>query len=249
MKKERPYVLSIAGYDPSGGAGILADIKTFEAHKVTGMGVTTCITIQNEAEFISSEWLTKELIKQQIEIIFKLHHFDFVKIGLIQNMEMLDKIIDISLSFNKGIKIIWDPILKASAGFEFYKPDLVTMEKIASKIYLITPNLNEIKTIYPELSPVDGAIILAKYCNVFLKGGHDQNNPGKDFLFEKEKRTSFRPKKRLLPAKHGSGCVLSSAIVANLAKGFKLHRSCLMAKNYITEFLSSNQGLLGYHKG
>lgn len=248
MKKARAQVISIAGFDPSGGAGILADIKTFEANKVIGFGVTTGITIQNESEFISCEWLSENSIQSQLNILLKKHIVDFAKIGLIKNLEMIDEIIDILLSYNKEIKIIWDPILKASAGFEFYKPNITILEKIAAKLYLITPNLVEITEMYADLNPIEGAKKLAEHCNVFLKGGHDQNNPGKDMLFENGKQTSFRPKKGLLPSKHGSGCVLSSAITANLAKGYKLHRACLKAKNYITIFLDSSDGLIGYHK-
>lgn len=248
MKEIREKIISIAGFDPSGGAGILADIKTFEAHKTIGFGVTTCITIQNENEFTSCEWLSGKLIQSQLEILLKIHKINFVKIGLIQNLDMLEEKIDILYSHNESIKIIWDPILKASAGFEFYKPDRSSFEKIASKLFLITPNYHEIKTIYPDLTPEEGAKQLASFCNVLLKGGHNPDNPGRDILFEKDKQQSFRPKQGLLPPKHGSGCVLSSAITANLAKGFSLHRSCLMAKNYITNWLNSNGSLLGYHK-
>ena len=248
MKKIRTQVISIAGFDPSGGAGILADIKTFEAHKITGFGITTGITVQNESEFISCEWVSDSLLQSQIEIVLKNREINFVKIGLIKNLDMIEEIINILFSFNQQIKIIWDPILKASAGFEFYRPDKNKIEKIVKKIYLITPNLIEIKIMYPELSPDKGAEQLAKHCNVFLKGGHNEENPGKDILFENNKQLFFRPKKGLLPQKHGSGCVLSSAITANLAKGFKLHRACLKAKNYISIFLESNESLLGYHK-
>lgn len=241
-------MLSIAGYDPGGGAGVLADIKTFEAFRVNGMAVTTCITIQNESEFISCEWLPVKLIYRQMEILFKAHVFEYVKIGLVKDMDMLEGIIKKIVSFNQNIKIIWDPILKASAGFEFYNPGSKHLHEILKNIFLITPNLQEIEKLANQKTSLEGASELSKSCHVFLKGGHNKDKPGWDMLFEDSKQSNFRPKKGLLPPKHGSGCVLSAAITANLAKGFKLHRSCLKAKNYITEFLNSNEGLLGYHK-
>ena len=90
---------------------------------------------------------------------------------------------------------------------------------------------------------------LSKFCNVFLKGGHNENDLGRDFLFTTEgKEFSFRAKQKVEVGKHGSGCVLSSAIITNLARGYKLHRACLRAKQYTAEFLNSNKNLLGYHK-
>jgi hydroxymethylpyrimidine/phosphomethylpyrimidine kinase len=94
-----------------------------------------------------------------------------------------------------------------------------------------------------------GAEQLSKFCNVYLKGGHSQTKPGYDHLFLKDnKRFSFRPKLKDLEGKHGSGCVLSSAITANLARGENLHRSCWKAKEYTERFLSSTDTLIGYHK-
>src|SRR5579872_773482 len=90
MPKERPCVLSIAGFDPSGGAGVLADIKTFEQHKVLGMGVVTGLTFQNESEFDGVKWIPTDDIIRQIEILTRKYKFKFIKIGMLESLENLE---------------------------------------------------------------------------------------------------------------------------------------------------------------
>jgi hydroxymethylpyrimidine/phosphomethylpyrimidine kinase len=250
MGKTRPLVLSIAGLDPSGGAGLLADIKTFEANKVYGFGIASANTFQNDEEFEKVEWIKPEVIIEQFEILQRRFKIDFVKVGLIENFEILFGLIAALKRKNAETQIIWDPILKASAGLEFHKrPDQKLLENICKEIYLITPNVPESIKLGSSEDPVENARTLSKFCNVFLKGGHDEKNKGRDFLFIKEgKEFSFKPKTKEKVEKHGSGCVLSSAITANLAKGFKIHPACLRAKDYTTGFLLSNKSLLGHHK-
>lgn len=249
MSLKRLYTLTIAGFDPCGGAGVLADIKTFEANKTMGLAVATCITYQNENEFEKIDWLSGEQIIKQIEILLKAYRIDFVKIGLIENFEVLNNVIGYLHSVNPLIKIVWDPIFTSSTGFDFHnriKND--DIESICDKLYLITPNWIEMQMIYPDLTIPDGAKKLGNHCNVFLKGGHNKDFKGKDYLFTKTKQQNFRAKRISEYPKHGSGCVLSAAITANLAKGFSLEKACLRAKEYVTNYLCSNKGLLGFYK-
>ena len=250
MVSKRLYVLSIAGFDPSGGAGVLADVKTFESNKVYGLGVISANTFQNDTEFKNVDWISAEKIIEQITILQKRFEFEYVKIGLIENLETLDKIVSYLISKNANTKIIWDPILKASAGFEFHKHmDNALLEKICEQLYLITPNVPEALSLGSFKDAVENAKHLSKYCHMFLKGGHAEKKVGYDTLFLKEgKQFSFRPKTKNIFPKHGSGCVLSSALTSNLAKGEDLQRACLKAKQYTERILSSNKTLLGYHK-
>ncbi|MGZ3865726.1 MAG: hydroxymethylpyrimidine/phosphomethylpyrimidine kinase [Bacteroidia bacterium] len=250
MSIARKYVLSIAGYDPSGGAGILADIKTFEANKVYGLGVISANTFQNDSEFKSVDWIPVEKIIEQIEVLRKKFSFECVKIGLIQNLEILTAVISYLTSHISHLKIIWDPIMKASAGFDFHKNiDENLLKGICEKIFLITPNVPEAMLLGVSKSEIENAKELSKHCSVYLKGGHAEKKVGYDTLFLKGgKHFSFRPKEKGIQPKHGSGCVLSSAITANLAKGEDLHRACLKGKQYTEKFLRSNKTLLGYHK-
>lgn len=263
MPKERPCVLSIAGFDPSGGAGILADIKTFEQHKVQGMGVVTGLTFQNDSEFEGVKWIETAEIEKQIEILCRKFKFKFVKIGMIKDLNTVNEIISFCRLQTANCRLVWDPIVKASAGFEIHKK--VEKEKlieICKNIFLITPNMDEIKILTGEQDEMKAAKELSKHCNVFLKGGHSKDKKGRDYLFlspsggnhrlgaqlEGEDYFSFRPKKIATHRKHGSGCVLSSSIAANLANGLSLQRSCLKAKDYVTKFLRNNKTLLGHHK-
>jgi len=248
MSTQRPYVLSIAGFDPSGGAGILADVKTFEANKVYGMSVMTGNTFQNESEFESVDWIPREKIIKQLEILNKKYKFEFAKVGLVESLETLSTLVSHLKSHISSL--IWDPILEASAGFEFHKTiEKEKLKSILQHIYLLTPNTEEAIALTGINDPMKAAEELSKHCNVYLKGGHNEKNKGKDFLYTTEgKQFSFNPKLKNTFSKHGSGCVLSSAIAANLANGYKLNKACLRGKQYTERFLTSNKSLLGNHK-
>jgi len=250
MRAERKYVLSIAGFDPSGGAGVLADIKTLEAHKVYGLGVISANTFQNDNEFKSVDWMPLEKILEQIDILRQRFSFEYIKIGLVESLETLLKIVEHSLRMSASCQVIWDPILKASAGYEFHKTiNQKLLESILSKIYLITPNSKEAELLGNKENAEDNASYLSKYCHVLLKGGHRAEKIGYDTLYLKGgKQFSFRPKEKNIFPKHGSGCVLSSAITANLAKGEGLQRACLIGKEYTERILKSNKSLLAYYK-
>ena len=250
MPKIRPYVLSLAGFDPSGGAGLLADIKTFEAHKTLGLGVCTALTVQNDELFERVDWVGESQIMEQIDILFRRFKPKVVKIGLMSGKEMFQVIIHRLLKYNPGIRIIWDPVLNASAGFSFHsQDDYISWKNLLEHVFLITPNWVEIQQLSQSGNAFEAAKAMTRNTNVFLKGGHNEEHPGKDYLFTQEGKVfPFNPKKIAPTPKHGSGCVLSSAIAANLAKGYKLHGACLRAKSYISRFLMSNDTLLGYHK-
>lgn len=244
--KNRPLVLSIAGFDPTGGAGVLADIKTFEQNKTQGFAVITANTIQTENTFVKTNWIDENIILEQVNVLLNKYTFKYVKIGLIPSLEFLNKLLNIDKL--KNSKIIWDTILKTSSGFEF-KHNLNNLEEVLKKIYFITPNWNEIKELSKEQDSNKGAEKLSKYTNVYLKGGHSPKKIGKDYLYTtKGKLYPFNPMGKRALEKHGSGCVFSSALTANFARSFPLIKGCLKAKKYTTEVLESNKGLLGYHK-
>jgi len=253
MDRELKYVLSIAGFDPSAGAGLLADIKTLESHKVYGMGVASALTFQNDAEFDDVKWVEIQDILKQVKVLQKRFSFPFVKIGLIQNLTVLQQIITLLKRTTPDVQIIFDPIVKATAGFQFHdrfqEQNLLT---ILYDIFLITPNVEEAKFLTGIESPFQAAEKLSQFCNVLLKGGHSQNERGIDYLFLKKQHSSYRIEKQnphyteFYP-KHGSGCVLSAAIAANLAHGQDLYTACKNAKYYVEKYLISHTNLLGVH--
>jgi hydroxymethylpyrimidine/phosphomethylpyrimidine kinase len=249
MEPNRPIVLSIAGFDPSGGAGLLADIKTFEQHNVYGLGISTAQTLQTESDFYSLRWESEKDILDAIEKMLSQYDVKVIKIGIVSTIGSLKKIISFIHKQNDTIKIVLDPIIKSSSGFNFWneKMDQKELFEALSKIYLITPNYNEALQLLPSESARNSAKQLALCCNVLLKGGHNEKEIGVDYLFTKESVKKIEAGILQSFAKHGSGCVLSSAIVANLALGFELDEACRNAKMYIEQFLGSTTTLLGYH--
>ena len=162
-------------------------------------------------------------------------------------MQVLKNILVFLRQHNPEVKVLWDPILKASAGFEFHKEinrkDLID---VCIDLYLITPNFSEIKIMISEMEEEEGAEFLSNYCNVLLKGGHRPDDKAIDILFENKERTVFEAEK-IKAEKHGTGCVLSSAILTNLAKGYDLQEACKEGKDYVTDFINSDSSLLGFH--
>jgi hydroxymethylpyrimidine/phosphomethylpyrimidine kinase len=249
METSRPIVLSIAGFDPCAGAGLLADIKTFEQHNVYGLGISTAQTLQTENSFISIKWETEDDILKAIETMLAYYNVQVIKIGIVENISSLKNIVSFIHKKNKTLKIIIDTIIKSSTDFDFWNEPITqeTILEILSKTFLITPNYNEILQLLPSPDAKKSAEQLAKYCNVLLKGGHNSEEIGIDYLYANNNMIRIEGSAKELSAKHGSGCVLSAAIAANLAMGFDLHTSCIKAKKYVEQFLLSNNTLLGYH--
>lgn len=236
--------MSIAGFDPSGGAGILADIKTFESIGTQGFGVCTAVTYQRDDYLESIDWISKENIIRQADILTQKFNIEYCKIGLIENFDTLAAVIN--FLDDKNIKIILDPILKSSSGYSVHQTthQLIPLLK---KIYLLTPNFNEMKIIFNNQIKSELVKHTLDHTHIFLKGGHNPKRLGTDYLFTKDSATPFSPKKGKYFEKHGSGCVLSSAISAFLAQGNDLKSSCFKAKDYTSNILASNESLLAYH--
>jgi hydroxymethylpyrimidine/phosphomethylpyrimidine kinase len=248
MSKNRPFALSIAGLDPSGGAGILADTKTFEQHQVSGLAISTANTIQTDCKFYEIQWTSLDFVLRSIKKLFKNYVIKSVKIGIIPSFFYLNEIVSLIKKLNPNTIIVWDTVLKSSTEFEFLTlENQIDLQKTLSKINLITPNYEEILQLYPDF--ISEKLWLKKELPtaILLKGGHNRTALGTDYLFLKSNIVELLPSNIHFHPKHGSGCVLSSAIVANLALGHDLKKACLDAKLYIEKYLSSSSSLIGYH--
>lgn len=238
MHGQRPYCLSIAGFDPSGGAGILADIKTFEQNKVYGLGVLSARTCQNDSEFNSVRWMATDDMIAQIEPLLK---FDVqaIKIGLIENIEILVDLVRYLKNQWSNAAIVWDPVLNASAGFQFHAK-IEIPDVLQKAITLITPNSDEFEELgFSERLPSTA---------VLKKGGHRSYKKGTDTLLMANKSIDFPGVEyRDAIEKHGTGCILSSAITAQLALGLNVAEACKAAKAYVEGVIMSNNLTLGYH--
>lgn len=247
--KEKPYVLTIAGLDPSSGAGITSDIKTFEAHSVYGLSVCTAVTVQNDVSFKECVWIEESIIIAQIEALFERFSISVVKIGIIESWKVLSRVIGVLKKMNPSIKIILDPILKASAGFDFHnKQDFVVFEKILQSCDFITPNYEEIKELFPDKTVEETIEFISKRTNIYLKGGHRTIKKGWDEVYYSAiVQLNIEPGIDQVYEKHGSGCVLSAALTSNLANEMPIEDACKNAKRYTEQFLNSNESLLGSH--
>ena len=243
------YILTIAGLDPSSGAGITSDIKTFEAHGLYGLSVCTVVTVQNDISFKDCVWIDKTIIINQIKALFERFSISVVKIGIIESWEVLLEVIEILKRVNPKIKIVLDPILKASAGFDFHSTqNLKTLEKVVEDCDFVTPNYNEIKELFPNKNIEETIDFIAQKTNIYLKGGHRSDKKGWDEVYyNKIVQLNIPPIADKIFDKHGSGCVVSAALASNLAKNIDLEDACKNVKHYTEQFLNSNESLLGTH--
>ncbi len=243
------YILSIAGFDPSSGAGITSDIKTFEAHGLYGLSVCTAITVQNDCYFEQCQWLDTPLILLQISRLFKRFDIPVVKIGIVPSWDVLLTIILKLKALNPKIKIIFDPIITASTGFNFHESENQNvLNKILQHCFVITPNYEEIKQLFPNLDIEETISHMSSLTNIHLKGGHRLDKKGWDTLiYNNIECKDLPPLSSEIYDKHGSGCVLSSALACNIRLNKDLEIAAENAKKYTETFLNSNQSLLGNH--
>lgn len=236
--------MSIAGLDPSGGAGLLSDVKTLEQIGVMGLGVCTALTLQTDSQCMTLEWRRIDEVIEEIKVLMNHYPVSVVKIGIVKDAEFLNEIIKAVKAYHADAKIVWDPVLKSTSEFTFFNLEtLPLLENAMDKISLITPNYNEYSVLM-ENNFLSGE----NRCPVLIKGGHREDLLGTDILVENGIETLLKPNDGdFYHPKHGSGCVLSSAIAGEMAKGNSLEKACRNGKLYIEKFLKSNPSLLGSH--
>ena len=248
--KFRHIALTIAGFDPSDGAGVLADIKAFECMGVYGLAVITCNTHQNDITFKGVTWLDKNEKKKNVALLAERFPVKAVKLGMHKNLKDVLHSIKLCKKYFPDTQLIWDPILAASAGFDLdIKIQKEVLNKVLPSLSLITPNQNEACKLGKSKDAKEAAINLSEKCPVLLKGGHssDKKNSA-DLLFVKGKLKKEYSSLRIKgEGKHGGGCVFSAAITASLAKGNSLENAISKGKEYVTDFFKSNNTLIGYH--
>lgn len=248
IRLRTPFVMSIAGFDPSGGAGVTADTKTFEATGSYGLGICSAITFQNENQYEATQWIPLKNIRKQCELQFRNHRPEYIKIGLIENFEILEQLTEYLTTLFPKSKLIWDPILKASAGYIFHEQYPHISGRIFKNIFLITPNTEELYQLFgQEITPEKLQGISRQYqINILWKGGHNQGKDSTDTLITPEGLYHYSVS-RSPYGKHGTGCVLSAAITSALAQGYSLPEACSKAQLYVSKFINSHDGPLGFH--
>ena len=239
--------LTIAGTDPSGGAGIQADIKTMTANGVFALTAVTALVAQNTTGVKSIQESTPDFLAEQLDCVFTDIFPDAVKTGMVASIPLIETIADKLAEYRAG-NIVVDPVMVATSGDRLISEDaLETLKRrLLPLAAVLTPNVPEAEILSGETirSPEDmvraARIIGEGYgCAVLCKGGH-QVSDANDFLWQPggEGRW-FRSLRVNNPNTHGTGCTLSSAIASNLAKGFGLETSVERAKQYISGALSA----------
>lgn len=247
---KRKSVLTIAGSDCSGGAGIQADLKTMLANGVYGMSAVTALTAQNTTGVYGIMESTPEFLRNQLECIFQDIFPDAVKIGMVSSALLIEVIADELVKW-KAENIVVDPVMVATSGSSLLQDE--AKEALESKLFplaaVITPNIPEAEVLSgiqidsPKKMEEAASILGTRYPGaVLIKGGHDMNDAN-DLLFWRGKMIWFRGERIDNPNTHGTGCTLSSAIASNLAKGYGMEKSIERAKQYISGALGAGLDL------
>ena len=233
--------LTIAGSDSSGGAGIQADLKTMTVNGVYAMSVITALTAQNTQGVTGILDVSPEFITEQMDAVFTDIYPDAIKIGMVSSPEIVEAIAA-SLEKYQAKNIVLDPVMVATSGAKLLKEE--AMDSLINRLIpladVITPNIPEGEILAGmEITNEDQMIKAAekigkKYdCAVLLKGGHRVNDAN-DLLYRNGEFKWFRSERIDNPNTHGTGCTLSSAIGANLAKGYDIDQAIEKAKDYLT---------------
>jgi len=234
-----PAALTIAASDPSGGAGIEADLKVFARHRVFGMTAITAQTVQNAAGLIEVHPTPAEVLRQILAALTQDQPIRAIKIGAIPNPELVEVIAEF-LAGRPQVPVVLDPVLKASRGGALAEPEVVAAikEKLLPRVTLFTPNYSEAEAFGLLQKPVADAsdfqrmsfnLLGAKA--VLVKGGHAPGSPADVLVFAKS--YLVWKDRRLKGDFHGLGCALSSAIAAHLARGKNLTRAVELSRAYV----------------
>lgn len=234
-------VLTIAGSDSCGGAGIQADIKTISSLGAHAMSVITAITAQNSCSVLAIEELSSEIIEKQIEAIFEDIEVDAVKIGMLFNDRIIDSV-EKTLKKFSAKNIVLDPVMISKSGCYLLEESAINrLKKFLPMATIITPNIPEAEAlsgikIETVEDMIESAFKIQKMGvkNILIKGGH-LDSDCTDILVKEDKTILkfFSPRKNTKNT-HGTGCTLSSAIATHLAKGYSLEESISKSKEYIS---------------
>ncbi|MCH5251923.1 MAG: bifunctional hydroxymethylpyrimidine kinase/phosphomethylpyrimidine kinase [Lachnospiraceae bacterium] len=242
--------LTIAGSDSSGGAGIQADIKTMTVNGVYGMSAITALTAQNTTGVSGIMEVTPEFLGMQLDAVFSDIKPDAIKIGMVSSGNLIVKIAEKLEEYN-ACHIVVDPVMVATSGARLISEEAVELLKsrLLSMAEVITPNIPETEVLSgikiqsdEDMERAAESIYRVYHCSVLCKGGHSLNDAN-DFLYTGDKALWLRGRRIDNPNTHGTGCTLSSAIAANLAKGLALDEAVKKAKEYISGALEADLNL------
>lgn len=249
---KQPVCLSIAGLDPSGGAGILADIKTFAAFRCFGAGVVTSITFQNTVGVFGAENVSADAVRRQLDPIFDDYEVAAVKTGMLPTGEII-KIVAEIISLRRPEFFIVDPVVRSTSGFDLIDDEALRAlcDSLFPLATVVTPNLPEAERITGiDIDAADKLQAAARVmhemgaASILIKGGHRRTDQKAiDTLFSSGVEQQFESAYIETTSTHGTGCTLASAITANLALGRDLPDAVRVSKDYVTVAIRTAPGL------
>lgn len=247
----KPVALSIAGSDPSGGAGIQADLKTFHQFGVYGEAVITLLTVQNTVSVDRVECLEPGLVVSQIEAVTRDIPPQAAKTGALGNAAIVEAVAGLAAGFS--FPLVVDPVMISKHGAALIAEEArrAIIERLIPAATLITPNLHEAEALTGiparDVESMKRAALLIQKMGaraVLVKGGHLGGEESTDVLLDENGLWHVFPARRIdTPHTHGTGCAYSAAITAGLALGFGVREAVEKAKRFITEAIRTNPGL------
>jgi hydroxymethylpyrimidine/phosphomethylpyrimidine kinase len=234
--------LTIAGSDSSGGAGIQADLKTFQAHGVFGMSAVTAVTVQNTQKVYDIQEIQPKIVREQIICLFDDIEIHAVKIGMVSSIELIQTIAK-ALKAVKPPAIVLDPVMISKSGYRLLNQD--AQDALTQYLFplaeVVTPNIYEAEALIgKKIAGVDdmksAAIDILKLGSnkVVVKGGHLEEDRATDILYDAQEFKALESQRVETQNTHGTGCTFSSAIAANIALGKEFFEAVTLAKAYIT---------------
>jgi hydroxymethylpyrimidine/phosphomethylpyrimidine kinase len=247
-KNSIPVVLTIAGSDCSGGAGLQADLKTFTTLGVYGTSAVTCVVAENPGRVARIDAMSPASVRSQIELTLEAFPVAAIKTGMLYSRQIILTVADVLKRKAPKIPLVIDPVMMASAGGRLLKPDALhaLRTKLIPLATLVTPNIDEAIHLLDGHQPRSvndeywlqraASMLYEKYQVSFLvKGGHFKSREAVDILCRGETRRIYRASRVKGVSLHGTGCTFSAAITAHLAKGLPLESAVAEAKKFITQ--------------
>ena len=234
--------LTIAGSDSSGGAGIQADLKTFQAHGVFGMSVITAVTVQNTQKVYDIQEMMPQIVYDQIMCLFDDADIHAVKIGMVSSIPLIESIASALKKINSP-PIILDPVMISKSGYRLLNADAqaALIKNLFPLAEVVTPNIHEAEALTgmkigstDKMKKAANDILQLGAKKVVVKGGHLGEKHATDILFDGHEYNELNSQRIDTKNTHGTGCTFSSAITANIALGKDFFTSVSVAKTYIT---------------
>lgn len=256
-KKKRPVALTIAGSDSGGGAGIQADLKTFERIGVHGTSAITCVTAQNPKTVLAIQPIKESVLRDQMRAIFDRLLPAAVKTGMLYSRQLIGVVVDHYAELSGSLPpLVVDPVMVSTSGTPLLKPSAIKSikEHLLPHATIVTPNLAEASLLLNgDVRTVDDAMEAARAiyetwgCAALVKGGHRRGQEAIDVLYAGERSRLYATPFIKGAATHGTGCTLSAAIAAHLALGSGIAKAVAAAKTLVTDAIR-NRYRAGKHE-